>query len=502
MSTDPTLKRKRIAPSRSRLLVVALLAVLALVAAACGDDSDADTADESSNSQSGSTSDSSSATGSGSSSEPSDDAGEAASIAITHKFGTTDVPADPDRVVSVGFSDQDDLLALGVIPVGIRDWFGDQPSAVWPWAQSALGSAEPTVIPSDELNIEAVAALEPDLIIGVSSGMTEDEYGLLSSIAPTVAQSGDYPDFGMPWQERSRLIGESLGKLDEANALISAVEERFADARADNPGFEGASAAVAFVFTEQPGAYASTDVRARIMSDLGFVTPPEYDELAGDSFFASFSAERIDLLDTDVLVWITSTQEEIDGITQSPLRDGLAAVRDGREVFADTETTGAFSFASPLSLGFLLDQLVPELALAVDGDPATVVPSAVAVGAVEDGGSDEPSGDAAEPTAVWETVFDTSIPFADKVAYIENGADYADEHEAYVATGDALGGISVVVDSATVDGDVADLVYAIAFNGNPVYTEQEASVNRVDDTWIVTEDTFCGFLESARTPCG
>ena len=74
--------------------------------------------------------------------------------------------------MSVGFTDQDTLLALGVVPVGIRDWYGDQPDAVWPWATDELGDAEPTVISSAELDFEAVAALEPDLIVGLSSGMT------------------------------------------------------------------------------------------------------------------------------------------------------------------------------------------------------------------------------------------------------------------------------------------------------------------------------------------
>ena len=45
--------------------------------------------------------------------------------------------------MSVGFTDQDFILALGVTPVGIRDWYGDQPFGTWPWAQDELGSAEP-----------------------------------------------------------------------------------------------------------------------------------------------------------------------------------------------------------------------------------------------------------------------------------------------------------------------------------------------------------------------
>lgn len=60
------------------------------------------------------------------------------------------------------------------------------------------------------LNYEAILALSPDLIIAVSAGITQDEYDLLSQIAPTIAQSGDYIDFGMPWQEATQLIGDAV----------------------------------------------------------------------------------------------------------------------------------------------------------------------------------------------------------------------------------------------------------------------------------------------------
>ena len=53
---------------------------------------------------------------------------------ITHAFGQTVVEAQPTRVVSVGVTEHDFLLALGVVPVAVTDWYGDQPYATWPWA--------------------------------------------------------------------------------------------------------------------------------------------------------------------------------------------------------------------------------------------------------------------------------------------------------------------------------------------------------------------------------
>ena len=312
-------------------------------------------------------------------SEPVDDSGP---IIVSHKFGETVVPRDPQRVVSLGVSDQDDLLALGVVPVGILDWFGNQPFAVWPWAQHLLGDAEPLVIPIIEPNPELIASLRPDLIVAVSSGLTEKQYDTLSQLAPTVASPAGYDDWSAPWQVRTRLIGEIFDRSDETNAMIAQVEGRFAEIRADNPAFDGATAAIAFTFSNQLGAYTSTDVRAQIMELLGFITPPVYDEISLNGFYVSFSEERIDLLNTDIVIWLTSDAAALEAVIESPIRKGLAVVIDGREVFTSVEVAGALSFATPLSLNFVLDEIVSELKLALDGDPATVVPSSKAVGAV------------------------------------------------------------------------------------------------------------------------
>jgi iron complex transport system substrate-binding protein len=298
--------------------------------------------------------------------------GAAFPLTLEHKYGETVLDEVPERVVSVGFTDQDFLLALEVVPVGIRDWYGDQPFATWPWAQEALGDAEPEVLPADALSYEAIAALRPDLIVGVSSGMTAEEYATLSAIAPTLAQSDEFVDYGVPWQEATRAIGQAVGKADEAEALVTEVEELFAEARAEHPEFEGASGVVAFVMAaDEVGGYAEEDTRSRVLEDLGFEVPAEIDELAGDSFYASFSAENIDRLDADLVAWVAATDDVIAQIEASPLRSGLRAVEEGREVFLDAEVGAAAGFSSPLSLPYVLEELVPRFALAVDGDPAT-----------------------------------------------------------------------------------------------------------------------------------
>ena len=70
-------------------------------------------------------------------------------------------PARRKRVVSAGFTEQDDLLALGVVPIAVTDWFGDEPFGVWPWAQPKLGWAQPAVLNlADGIQVDQIAALQ------------------------------------------------------------------------------------------------------------------------------------------------------------------------------------------------------------------------------------------------------------------------------------------------------------------------------------------------------
>jgi len=424
-------------------------------------------------------------------------------VTIEHKFGATTIDEEPHRVVSVGFNEHDFLLALGVVPVGLRDWFGDQPNGVWPWAQDELGDAEPEVLSSGELNFEQIAALDPDLIVGVWSGITEQDYELLSGIAPTVAQPDTYADYGTPWQEQTRILGTATGRAEQAEQIVDDLEQRFAATRADHPEWEGQTASVAFVTEDGPGAYSSQDTRSRIMADLGFTIPDVNDAGGADAFFLELSPEDLSALDVGVLVWVIGSEEETDRIIEGlPTRTSLDAYREGREVFADLELTGAFSHGSPLSLDYALERLVPEVRAAADGDPSTPVPSAVVVGAaaVEDGSATGSAADAAG--AAWSTVFDSEVPYDDKAPFLEDAAALRSTIEAFTAAGSGFGGISLQPTEVVVDGDQATVTYDVDFGGNPAYTGQTGSLRLVEGVWTVGRDEFCSFMASARVPCG
>ncbi len=83
------------------------------------------------------------------------------------------------------------------------------------------------------------------MILALYAGVTQEEYDILAQIAPTVAQPGDYVDYGIPWQELTWTVGKAVGQAAEAEALIAGVEEKFAQVRAEHPEFAGATSIVA-----------------------------------------------------------------------------------------------------------------------------------------------------------------------------------------------------------------------------------------------------------------
>ena len=346
---------------RRRLLAVVAVVALAAGVTACGSDGSEE-----------------SRTGGGSRDAAAD--ADAFPVEIEHRYGTTEITEKPERVVLVGLVEQDAFLALGVKPVATTEWFGEHPGAVWPWAQEAAAAADGEEIEvlsdADGINYEQIARLRPDVIVGLYSGLTRDDYDTLAEIAPTVAQPGEHPDYGIPWQELTEKVGLIVGESERADELIAEVEEQFAEAAAAHPELDGARAAMAMPY-EGIYVYGREDPRGRFLASLGMVVPEEIDAVAGEEFGGQLSEERAELLDVDVLVWLDP--EDAEGDLGGPLYAGLDVHTEGREVLLDSEAPdalgGATSFVSVLSLPFLLDGLVPRLAAAVDGDPATEVPT-------------------------------------------------------------------------------------------------------------------------------
>lgn len=282
---------------------------------------------------------------------------------IKHAFGKTEVKAPPQRIVSAGYTEQDYLLALGVIPLAVTEWYGGFPFATWPWATDRLGAATPEVLNlTDGVMVDRIAALKPDLILAANAGLDQDTYNKLSGIAPTIAQSGKYAFFE-PWKDQAKAIGQAVFKPSEMDAVVQAVDTKFSSAATGHTNFKDKKA-IYLQGTLQDGqavAYRSGPSTA-FLTSLG-LTVPAVGDTAKSIQLAYIPADQFStaLGQADVLIWGTESDEQTAALKADPAFKDLGSSMLNRSIFAGNELTGAINFSSPLSLTYVVDQLVPQL---------------------------------------------------------------------------------------------------------------------------------------------
>lgn len=171
---------------------------------------------------------------------------------ITHAMGVTEVPDAPLRVAILTNEGTEALLHIGVVPVGAaQSWEGN------PFYPHLSDMLVDTVSLGTEtaINLEVLASLKPDLILGTKMRQ-EKIYEQLSAIAPTIMSE----TIGSPWLDNYGFYGEAVGRGDEAHAKVEAFKARAAQlGAAIGDGIDDEISLVRFA----PG-------RTRIYSDHSF----------------------------------------------------------------------------------------------------------------------------------------------------------------------------------------------------------------------------------------
>jgi iron complex transport system substrate-binding protein len=244
---------------------------------------------------------------------------------VEHAMGATEVPDDPERVVVLTNEGTEALLALGVTPVGAANsWNGDP---WWDHIAAAMGDAVPLGTES-AVNLELVAALEPDLIIG-NAQRHEEIYPQLSTIAPTVLSQELRGD----WKINFRLYAEALGREEEAAEVIADYDAAVAELRAAlGPALEEEVSVIRFL-PGQIRIYQLDSFSGVLLADLGFARP----EIQNVEDFAIFTGkESIPDMDGDRIFHFTYETGDGEGdalardVLSDPLWQSLSAVEGGR----------------------------------------------------------------------------------------------------------------------------------------------------------------------------
>lgn len=293
---------------------------------------------------------------------------------IAHGHGETVITGTPRRIVTVGWSDQDTVVALGIKPIAATaiTWGGNANQST-DWFDEAVAKLDgPDVIrflDADGIPVDQIATMNPDLILGVGSGMSADEYAKLSRIAPTVPYLK--VPWGTTWDDQTATIGMALGLTSEAAALIDKTNLAIDDAVAKHPEITGKSAAWAW-FTPTDlstiGLYTVDDLRPAMLRRFGMVDSPTVVELSQDGgFLANLSAERASELEADVLIWYGSSVTP-EALKADPLLSRIPALASGHYYApTDDHISHSMSAPTPLSIPVMLEHMLPGIAKAAAG---------------------------------------------------------------------------------------------------------------------------------------
>ncbi|MEM8618952.1 MAG: ABC transporter substrate-binding protein [Actinomycetota bacterium] len=351
--------------------IVSATVVLALIAAACGDESATDAtasdtaeastvADSAPDEPTGGTSTTPPATAElgGESTTPGASSDSAEVRTVDHAAGTTDVPASPQRVVALDESAAFVLLDLGIEPVQVLGSFfttGTEP---------VLDEYGIEIVPHDITNpsLEAVAALQPDLLVGADHPASIEAYDSWSGVAPTVLFSNDEP-----WQNQVELVARAVGADDLGNERIAQLESEIdrVVGRLDAELDQAPTVSIVGQLSGMPFALARDgNAAGQFLDDLGLGRPRAQDVGTDEapSGILFLSPEVIGDQDADTIVVLSGSIYESDPLRALPTFSALT----GDVVDVDGEQ---WNSTHPFGISWILADL--ESVLLDGGPPAT-----------------------------------------------------------------------------------------------------------------------------------
>ena len=278
---------------------------------------------------------------------------------VEHELGTSEVPVDPQRIVVV---DRRGTLAflieLGFAPVGALDatWLFGEPFHPLIADQAEAAGVQP-IDSTDGPNVEQIALLEPDLIIGNVRDMAEtpDE---LAQIAPTIGLAWNFAD---PLAN-AVTIGEALGRTVQAQALVDQFEDTLAAAAASTAD-PGTVSIIGLFAADDIRIYREHNLYGVLTERLGGQVVPTEAELPydpEDNEVNSISLEQIGLASGERVVSFVNLAADADAayraLATDPLVQALPGFRNGRVLEADPQL--AFGAAGVTGITTMLDQLV------------------------------------------------------------------------------------------------------------------------------------------------
>ncbi|WP_054023353.1 ABC transporter substrate-binding protein [Bacillus sp. FJAT-28004] len=247
---------------------------------------------------------------------------------ITHAMGDTKIEGNPTRIVVLTNEGTEALLALGVKPVGaVKSWTGD------PWYDHIKADMDGVTVVGEESqpNIELIASLKPDLIIG-NKLRQEKVYDQLKAIAPTVFSE----TLRGAWQSNFMLYADAIGKKADGEKVIADYDSRAADFKGKAGDKLNQKVSVVRFMAGKTRIYLEDTFTGIAFSKLGITRPDS--QKYKDTFVEEITKERLPEVDADMLFYFTydtgdgkGTQME-EEMLKDPLWQSLNVVKNNKAI--------------------------------------------------------------------------------------------------------------------------------------------------------------------------
>ncbi|WP_235988947.1 iron-siderophore ABC transporter substrate-binding protein [Aquibacillus kalidii] len=297
-------------------------------------------------------------------------------IVIQHAFGETVIESKPERVATVQWANHDVALALGVVPVGFSaaNYGVQDDSGLLPWTAEKLeelGVDDPNIYQdTDGLDFEAISDSNPDVILAAYSGITQEDYDILSEIAPVVAYQTD--PWITTWRDQVLYNATGMGMKEEGEQLIKDTEKLIKEKASEYPEIKGKKVAFANFSADDLSkihVYTHEDPRGAFLIELGMEYPESVKSAITDpsSFALTLSAENADVLnDADILIGY-GDESLYQAVKEDPLLGKIPAIERGSVVFIGNNTPlAAAGNPNPLAIAYTIDEYLELISGAIE----------------------------------------------------------------------------------------------------------------------------------------
>ncbi|NUU61784.1 ABC transporter substrate-binding protein [Paenibacillus agri] len=335
-----------------RFLSVVMLIVVILVAAGCGSNNTTNPATNSEPKSNAAAENTSSETASG-------------PIVLKDSKGEVKLDKPAQKVVVLEWTFTEDVIALGVQPVGNAD---NENYKLYVTSEAPLDASVTDVGTRDEPNLETIAALKPDLIIA-NAPSNEAIYDQLKSIAPTLIFSL-YPPEGQGDQytlmeDTFKTIAAALGKTAEGDKVLADLDAHYADAKTKlaAAGKEGLNYVLTQAYSYQNAAtmrlFTDNSLAVQTLDRIGLKNDWKPDNFESYGFSTS-TVEALPAVQDTNLLYIVQKDDDIftKTLKDNSVWNGLTFVKEKRTYALDSAT---WVFGGPISSKVIVDEVVKTL---------------------------------------------------------------------------------------------------------------------------------------------